>query len=445
LGLTFRKRLYGKILRHVAKRLFLPPWARIPFDIWQSLRYLRRAALSLRGRKLGVAVLDGAAISGAMLQGDCNAASSVMFLLGLSELLEEHTRAKARGALAGSLTLNVDTVWVRRGGADTQIQLERLCTGDLVVVRTGSVISVDGVVASGEASVNQAMLTGEPGAVFKRQGDSVFAGTLLEEGCLIVEARAVASESRISRIVQMIDESDSLKAGVQNRAECLADRIVPFNFLLAAGAFLLGGARAAMSALLVDYSCAVKLATPIAVLSALREASANRLAVRGGKFLEAAAEADTVIFDKTGTLTAACPTVSYVGAFDSFTRDKVLQTAACIEEHFPHSLARAVVRRAKEEGLLHEEDHADVEYIAAHGIVTSYSGCRVVIGSRHFIEDDEGISITAEQESRIEREAKGGAVLYLGVDGTLAGFICIADPPRPEAAAVITQLKSLGV
>jgi len=445
LGLEFRKGLYGRVLRHMLKRLLLPAWVRVLIDMWRSLRYLRRAAISLRERKLGVAVLDGAAISVSMLQGDFNAASSVMFLLGLSEFLEDYTRAKARNALAKSLVLNVDFVWVRRDGVDVQMPLDALCVGDLTVVRTGSVIPVDGTVVDGEAAVNQASLTGEAAAVFKRQGDSVFAGTLLEEGSLVIEARAVAAESRISRIVRMIDESDSLKANVQNRAERLADKIVPYNFLLASAVFAFGGARAAMSALLVDYSCAVKLATPIAVLSALREASANKLAIRGGKFIEAAAEADIVIFDKTGTLTAACPNVSYVGAFGSFTRDEVLKTAACIEEHFPHSLARAVVRRAKDEGLLHEENHADVEYIAAHGIATSYSGRRFIIGSRHFVSEDEGIAVTAEQDAQIEREAKGGAVLYLGADDALAGFICIADPIRPEAPEVIARLKSLGV
>ena len=441
----FRRRLYGKCLCHFAKRLLLPAWIRIPIDIWQSLRYLRRAAASLRKLKLNVAVLDGVAISASMLQGDFTTAASIMFLLGLAELLEEQAHAKARMALERSLVLNVDSVWVRRGDVDVQVPFDALNTGDLVIVRAGSIIPVDGIVQNGEAAVNQASLTGEAATVLKSPGDSVFAGMVLEDGCLVVEARAVAAESRIFRIVQMIDESSSLKASIQNRAENFADRIVPFNFLLAALALVFGGVRAAMSALLVDYSCAIKLATPIAVLSALREASAHKLAVRGGVFLEAAAEADTVVFDKTGTLTAASPEVSYVGAFAGFTCDYVLRTAACIEEHFPHSLARAVVRHAKEKGLLHEETHAEVEYIAGHGIVTSYSGRRVIIGSRHFVEDDENIAIAEEQMKHIEKKAKGGSVLYLVVDGTLAGFLCIADPPRPEAAEVVAQLKSLGV
>ncbi|MDR3310705.1 MAG: heavy metal translocating P-type ATPase [Oscillospiraceae bacterium] len=442
-GLEFRKRIYAKAAAHFGRKWLLPPFIRIPVDVWHGLRFVKNALVSLGRGRVGVDVLDGAAITASMLRREWSTASSLMFLLGLSELLEEHTRKQARGALAQSLVLNIDTVWVRRGGSEVQIPLAELAVGDGAVVRTGTLIPADGAVLSGEAAVNQSSLTGESEAVFKRAGDTVFAGTVVEEGSLVVEVRSAAAESRVARIVRLIDESDALKADVQHRAERLADRIVPFNFLLAGGAYLLGGAAAAMSALLVDYSCAVKLSTPIAVLSAMREASAHKILVKGGRFLEVAAEADVVVFDKTGTLTAACPEVAYVGAFGAYTRDGVLRTAACIEEHFPHSLARAVVRKAKNENLNHEEEHADVHYIAAHGVATEYDGKRVVIGSRHFVEDDERVLITPEQSAEIERHT--GSVLYLGSDGRLIGYLCISDPPRDEASAVIASLKALGI
>ncbi|MDR2501654.1 MAG: heavy metal translocating P-type ATPase [Oscillospiraceae bacterium] len=445
IGLEFRKRLYQKLGVHFAKKLLLPVWIRIPLDILHAFRFIRRAAASLRERKLGVAVLDGAAISAAMLQGDFNAASSIMLLLGVSELLEDYARRRARGALSRSLVLNADIVWIMENGAERQIPLAQLHVGAHAIVRCGSVIPADGIALEGEAAVNQSSLTGESTPVFKRPGDTVFAGTALEEGSLVIEVRSVAAESRIARIVDLIDRSESLKAGVQSRAERMADKVVPFSFALAAAAFALGGAQKALSALLVDYSCAVKLSTPISVISAMREAASRKLVIKGGKFLEAAAEADTVVFDKTGTLTTACPQVFHVGAFGGFTRDEVLRTAACIEEHFPHSLARAVISKAKEEGLSHEEEHADVTYIAAHGIATFYGGRRVVIGSRHFVEEDEHIPILPEQSAQIEAEAQGASVLYLGADGRLAGFLCIADPPRPEAIEVVAGLRALGV
>ncbi len=442
--LEFRKHLYFKVSAHCLKA-FLPMWMKIPFIILRSVKFLRHAARSLRERRLDVAVLDGAAISAAMLQNDFGASSSVMFLLEISEHLEEYTHKKARGALSQSLVLNADTVWIEEDGAEKQVPFAQLRVGSHVIVRRGAVIPADGVVLTGEAAVNQASLTGEFEPVFRRAGDSVFAGTVIDDGELVVEARSLAAESRIARIVDLIDRSESLKAGVQSRAERMADKAVPFSFALAAAALVFGGPRKALSALLVDYSCAIKIATPIAVLSAMREAAAHKLVVKGGKFLEAAAKADTVVFDKTGTLTASSPEVFHVGTFGRFERDEVLRMAACIEEHFPHSLARAVIRRAKEENLLHAEKHADVKYVAAHGISTSYDGKRAVIGSRHFVTEDEGIPVSPEQLAQIEQEAKGGSVLYLGFDGELAGFICIADPLRREAAEVVSHLRALGV
>ncbi|GBU23997.1 copper-exporting ATPase [Fibrobacteria bacterium R8-3-H12] len=444
IGLEFRKHIYFKVSIHCIKML-LPMWMKIPFIILRSVKFLRHAARSLSEHRLDVAVLDGAAILAAMLQRDFGSASSVMFLLEISEHLEKHTRKKAHRALSQSLVLNVDKVWIEENGEEKQVPFAQLRVGSHIVIRRGTVIPADGTVLKGEALVNQSSLTGEFEPVFKRAANSVFAGTTVEDGELVVEARSLAMESRIAQIVDLIERSENLKADLQSHAERMADKIVPFNFAFAGLVFIFGGMQKALSALLVDYSCAIKIATPIAVLSAMREASTHKLIVKGGKFLEAAAKADTVVFDKTGTLTASSPEVFHVGVFGQFERKEVLRMAACIEEHFPHSLARAVTRCAKNENLLHEERHAEVKYIVAHGISTSYNGKRVVIGSRHFVTEDEKIPISQEQLTRIEQEAKGGSVLYLGFDGELAGFICIADPLRPEAPAVISSLRSLGV
>jgi heavy metal translocating P-type ATPase len=445
-GSELATRIVLKISTHFARRLFLPVPVRTAMTIFHSLRFLRRAFASLCSRRLDVAVLDGAAIGAAMATREFNTASSIMLLLGLSELFEEYTRRRVRGELSRSLVLNIATVWVLRGETEVQITLEELRAGDLVIVRTGTLIPVDGTVTSGEAEINQASLTGEAAAVFKKEGDTVFAGTVVEEGSLVVSARAAVGESRIAQIIELIDQSESLKASVQSRAENMADKLVPYSFFVAGGAYLLtGNVKKATSVLQVDYSCAIKLSTPIAVMSAMREASANGAVVRGGKFLEGVAQADTVVFDKTGTLTEACPMVRHVTAFGDFSHEEVLRMAACIEEHFPHSLARAVIRCAVEKGLHHEEEHAEVHYVVAHGIATSYDNRRVVIGSRHFIEEDEKVSITREQSEQIAQESQGDSVLYLGVDGKLAGFLCITDPPRPEAAEVVVKLRELGI
>jgi heavy metal translocating P-type ATPase len=381
-----------------------------------------------------------------VLQGNFNTASSIMFLLRLSELLEDYTRRKTRNALSQSLALNVDTVWVEKNGEQVSIPVSQLQIGDKVAVRTGSMIPVDGKVCAGEASVNQASMTGEPLPVFKKPGDSVFAGTALEEGSILVEARSLAGESRINRLVELIDQSENLKAGIQSKAERIADRIVPFSFLLALSVYgFTGNLRKALSVLLVDFSCAIKLATPISVISAMKEASAKRIMVKGGKYLEAMAEADTVVFDKTGTLTVASPAVSRVVPFAGYERDEVLRTAACLEEHFPHSVARAVVRKAQEEELHHEEEHAEVEYIVAHGIATLHRGKRVVIGSFHFVAEDEKVEITQAQIDQVDKDANGDSVIFLGINGKMAGFICITDPPREQAAEAIAALRSAGI
>jgi len=446
IDMRFKERLYKMLLRRAVQHFLLPAFLRNLFYLWRGYGFLRRGWASLRRGRVSVEVLDGAAVGVSLLQGHFNTASSIMFLLGLSELLEDYTRQRTKSALTRSLAFNVDTVWIEKDGAELSIPLSQLVVGDMVVVRTGSMIPIDGTVRKGEAAVNQSSMTGEPLPVIKRPGDSVFAGTVLEEGSVTVEVRALADETRISRVVELIDRSEALKAGVHARAERIADRIVPMSFLLAIGVFVFtGNWRKALSVLLVDYSCAIKLATPITVISAMREASGYRIMVKGGKFLEAMAEADTIVFDKTGTLTEASPRVSKVLPFEGWERDEVLRTAACLEEHFPHSVARAVVRRALEENLLHEEKHAEVEYIVAHGIATTYRGRRVVIGSHHFVAEDEKVEIAGEQMELVDKAANGDSVIYLGVDGKAVGAICISDPPRTESRNVIERLKRLGI
>lgn len=444
--IDFKEQLYKMLLRRAVQHFLIPAPIRNLIYIWRGWGFVRRGWDSLRRGRIGVEVLDGAAVGVSLLQGNFSTASSIMFLLGLSELLEDYTRQRTKNALTQSLAINVDTVWMERDGAEYSLPLSKLAIGDRVVVRTGSMIPIDGKVLSGEAGVNQSSMTGEPLPVLKGPGSTVLAGTVLEEGCITVEVRSLPDESRISKVVDLIDRSESLKAGIHAKAERIADSIVPFSFLLAAGVFVFTGDwRKALSVLLVDYSCAIKLATPIAIISAMREAANHKIMVKGGKFLEAIAEADTIVFDKTGTLTVASPQVSRVIPFDGYERNEILRTAACLEEHFPHSVARAVVRKAQEENLKHEEEHAEVEYIVAHGIATAYQGKRVVIGSHHFVVEDERVEITPEQAELVSENVNGDSVIYLGVDGRAAGFICISDPPRAESRQVIADLKALGI
>ncbi|MDR1572213.1 MAG: heavy metal translocating P-type ATPase [Clostridiales Family XIII bacterium] len=446
LGEEFRARLFRLVVGRALRRLLLPPLLRNIWYVFRGLRFLARAFRASRTKRLGVETLDAAAIWATLAQGQFATASSIMFLISLSDLLEEYTRRKARTALAKSLLINVDSVWVLRGGAAVSIPVSELRTGDTAVVRTGAMIPVDGIVTGGEAMVNQSSMTGEPAPLRKCEGGAVFAGTVVEEGSLEIEVKALHNETRISRIMDLIDSAEGLKANAQGRAERLADRIVPFNFLLAAGVFLFTrSVEKSVYALLVDYSCAIRLATPIAVISAMHEASTRHMMVKGGKYLEAVAEADTVVFDKTGTLTLAMPQVSRVLPFEGYSRDEALRLAACLEEHFPHSAARAIVRRAKDEGLLHDEEHARVDYVVAHGIASTLHGKRVVIGSRHFICDDEGIAISSDQEALAEAESGGDSAIYLAVDGKVAGIVFISDRPRPEAAEAIAGLRRAGI
>lgn len=442
----FQRQLAGLLIRRLVVRPLLPMPVRMAATLWRGIGYWRRAAGCLLRGRMGVAVLDGASVAAAICQRHYSTAGSIMFLLSLSELLEDYTRRRTKNALTRSLAVNVDSVWlVRKDQTEVSLPMSQLSAGDHIRVRTGAVIPVDGTVTCGEAMVNEASMTGEPLPVPRREGATVYAGTVVEEGSIVLRVTALSGETRINRIIDLIDHSEELKAGVQSRAEHLADAIVPFSFLGALGVWVFTrNLTRALSVLMVDYSCAIKLSTPICVISAMREASAHRVMVKGGKYLEAFAQADTILFDKTGTLTEACPRVAQVLAFGGYSREEALKIAACIEEHFPHSMARAVVRQARAEGLRHEEEHAEVEYVVAHGVATTLHGKRALIGSHHFIAEDEGIQISPAQQEAL-RQYAGCSLLYLAIGGELAGVICIDDPPRPEAARAIAELRSLGI
>lgn len=442
---AFQNKMVAKVLWRLVRKL-LPGPLMAGITCWRSLRYLKKGLGSLWHGRIDVAVLDAAAIGASMLQKSFQTAGSIMFLLSLSDALEEYTRKKTKQALAESLVVNVDTVWLVRDGTEIMIPISELAVGDKIVVRMGSMIPVDGQVLAGQAMVNQSTMTGEVAPVLKEIGSSVYAGTVVEEGMLQISVQAFCGDTRIQKIVEMIDHSEHLKAGIQSKAEAMADRIVPYSFLLSVAVLAVtGSVTKAVSVLMVDYSCAIKLATPIAVISAMREAASHQVMVKGGKYLEAMAQADTILFDKTGTLTLAQPQVVKIIPFGRFTRDRVLKTAACLEEHFPHSIARAIVEQAAREGLKHREDHAEVQYVVAHGISSMLRGKRALIGSHHFIVEDEGVVITPEEEALLRAEHEGRSLIYLAIENRLAGVICIEDPLRPEAASVIARLRGMGV
>lgn len=433
--------LAGRLLRKL-----IPSPIRNLMTIYRAVKYILRALDTLLRFEMDISVLDGVSIGASIAQGHFKTASSVMFLLAVSDRLEAYTKKRTRLALSEQLSLNVDSVWLRCGADSVKVPFDRVQVGDQVIVRTGSVIPFDGTVCDEEGMVNQATMTGESEAVHKKPGDSVFAGTTVEAGTLVVEVRSLAADSRLNQIISLIDESENLKAGVQSKAEHLADAIVPYSFLGFGLVWLLSGnLTKALSVLMVDFSCAIKLSTPISVISAMREAAEYGATVKGGKYLEAFAEADAIVFDKTGTLTNASPEVSDVICFNGFERDEVLTTAACLEEHFPHSMAVAVVKKAAAEGLLHEERHAEVEYLVAHGIVTHYGGNRAIIGSEHFVFEDEGIPRTPEQTALMREKAAGGSAIFLAIGGQLAGMLVIDDPVRREAKDVIRALRSRGI
>ena len=438
--------LVTKTALHFGRRLFLPAPLRAGITVLRSVRYIREGLLTLLRGKIEVPVLDAAAITVSMLRGDFTTAASVMFLLGIGETLEEWTHKKSVDDLARSMSLHISKVWLRSGDQEVLVDARSIQAGDLVVVHMGNVVPFDGTVESGEGMVNQASLTGESLPVRKTAHSTVYAGTVLEEGELVVCVREVNGSSKFDKIVSMIEDSEKLKSQVESRAEHLADRLVPYTLAGAALTGLLtGNPTKAVSVLMVDFSCALKLAMPISVLSAIREAGDCQVTVKGGKYLEAVADADTIVFDKTGTLTKAHPRVAMIVSFDeNDSEDECLRVAACLEEHFPHSIATAVVEAAKERGLEHEEMHAKVEYIVAHGIATTISGKRAVIGSYHFIFEDEGCSIPEGKEELFRSIPDEYSHLYLAREGRLSAVICIEDPLRKEAPDVVRSLKAEG-
>ena len=438
-------KLIGKVLFHYAGKIFLPYPVRKAVVLWKAVHYLKEGWKSLARRKLEVAVLDASAIGISVLRGDFNTAASVMFLLGVGETLEEWTHKKSVGDLARSMSLNVSKVWLKSEEQEVLVDSRKIKEGDNIVVHMGNVIPFDGVVCEGEGMVNQSSLTGEPLPVLKKAGGYVYAGSVLEEGELTFTVKKAGGSSRYEKIVEMIEESEKLKSSLEGKAERLADRLVPVTFAGTALTWLFTrNITKALAVLMVDFSCALKLTMPIAVLSAIRQAGSYDITVKGGKFLEAVAEAETIVLDKTGTLTKAMPTVKMIVPFCEAGENELLRIAACLEEHFPHSMAKAVVSAAKKAGLEHEEMHSKVEYIVAHGISSSIEGKRVFIGSAHFIFDDEKCTVPKEYQKQFESLPEEYSHLYLAIDGVLAAVICIEDPLREESASVVRALKGAG-
>lgn len=441
----YQEKLIGKVLFHYAGKIFLPYPVRKAVVLWKAVHYLKEGWKSLARRKLEVAVLDASAIGISVLRGDFNTAASVMFLLGVGETLEEWTHKKSVGDLARSMSLNVSKVWLKSEEQEVLVDSRKIKEGDNIVVHMGNVIPFDGVVCEGEGMVNQSSLTGEPLSVLKKAGGYVYAGSVLEEGELTFTVKKAGGSSRYEKIVEMIEESEKLKSSLEGKAERLADRLVPVTFAGTALTWLFTrNITKALAVLMVDFSCALKLTMPIAVLSAIRQAGSYDITVKGGKFLEAVAEAETIVLDKTGTLTKAMPTVKMIVPFCEAGENELLRIAACLEEHFPHSMAKAVVSAAKKAGLEHEEMHSKVEYIVAHGISSSIEGKRVFIGSAHFIFDDEKCTVPKEYQKQFESLPEEYSHLYLAIDGVLAAVICIEDPLREESASVVRALKGAG-
>ena len=446
LNRQYQERLVNMVLFRAARVLFLPTPLQQLYTLFRSVRYLWHGARCLLRRKLEVEVLDALSIGVSIVRNDYSTAASVMFLLRLGELLEEWTRKKSLGDLARCMSLNVDRVWLKRSDTEVLVPITQVKAGDTICVHTGNVIPLDGRVLSGEACVNQASLTGESLAVRKAEGACVYAGTVVEEGECVILVEQQSGSGRYDQIVSMIEESEKLKSSTENRALALADRLVPYSLAGTALTYLLTrNATRAISILMVDFSCALKLSMPLAVLSAMRECGSYHITVKGGKYLEAMAKADTIVFDKTGTLTHATPTVARVVPFGGRDERSVLCVAACLEEHYPHSMANAVVKEALRRGISHEEMHSEVEYVVAHGIASRIDGEKVVIGSYHFVFEDEGCVIPAGEQERFDALPPEYSHLYLAMGGTLAGVICVADPLREEASAVLNSLRKLGI
>ena len=446
LNREYQDKMFDLVAGRCLRKLFLPAPLDAAYTAFRSIRFLWKGVRCVLSRRLEVEVLDALSIGVSLLRGDFGTAGSVMFLLNLGSLLEEWTRKKSLDDLARSMALNVDKVWVRSQGTEVLVPLTKVRSGDEVVVRSGNMIPLDGTVLEGEAMVNQAALTGEAMPVRKAEGSTLYSGTVVEEGECVFIAKAEGGSNRYDKIVAMIEESEKLKSSTENRALVLADKLVPWCLGATVVTYLLTrNATRAISCLMVDFSCALKLSMPLAVLSAMRECGSYHITVKGGKYLEALSKADTIVFDKTGTLTRATPQVVEVVPFSGCNEREVLQLAACLEEHFPHSMANAVVRAAKERGISHEEMHSEVEYIVAHGIASRVGGQRVVIGSHHFVFEDEKCTIPTAEQQKFDALKPAYSHLYMAASGQLVGVICISDPLRPEAAAVLNGLRALGI
>lgn len=446
LNREFEEKLVAKVVCKAACTLFLPSPLRIARILWHMIPFVRRGLRCLLRRRIKVELLDALSISISACRRDFGTAGMVMFLLEVGELLEEWTRKKSVADLARCMSLNVDRVWLRTAQGEVLVPVSQIQPGDAVVVRAGGIIPVDGLVLEGEVTVNQASLTGESIPVPKRPGGAVYAGTVVEEGECVLEVKQASGQSRYDQIVHMIEQSEQMKSEAESKAANLADKLVPYTF---AGSLLdlllTRNVTRALSVLMVDFSCALKLAMPLAVMSAMREAGREHITVKGGRFLEATAKADTIIFDKTGTLTHACPQVAQIIPFNGKNEAEMLRLAACLEEHFPHSMANAVVEAARRRGLRHEERHAKVEYLVAHGIASSVDGEQVRIGSAHFIFEDEKVRIPEGEQEKFDTLPPEFSQLYLAIDGVLSAVICISDPLREEAKDVFSALRRLGV
>ena len=446
LNREFEEKLVAKVVCKAACTLFLPPPLRLARILWHMVPFVRRGMGCLLRRRVKVELLDALSISISAFRGDFDTAGTVMFLLEVGELLEEWTRKKSVADLARCMSLNVDRVWLRTAQGEVLVPVSQIQPGDAVVVRAGGIVPVDGLVLEGEVTVNQASLTGESIPVPKRPGGAVYAGTVVEEGECVLEVKQASGQSRYDQIVHMIEQSEQMKSEAESKAANLADKLVPYTFIGSLLSFVLTrNVARALSVLMVDFSCALKLAMPLAVLSAMREAGRAHITVKGGKFLEAVAAADTIVFDKTGTLTHACPRVAQVVSFGGKEEAEMLRLAACLEEHFPHSMANAVVEEAKRRGLRHEEYHSKVEYLVAHGIASTVDEERVLIGSAHFVFEDESCIIPEGEQERFDALPPEYSHLYLAVGGQLAAVICISDPLREEAKEVLSALRALGI
>ena len=446
LNREFEDKLVFTVLRRAGNQLFLPSPIRTAIAIFRSAKYIKAGLTSLLHGRLTVSVLDATAVTVSMVRGDFATAGSVMFMLRLGEILEEWTHKKSVADLAGAMSLNVDKVWLKADGTEVLVPIGDVKAGDCIVVRTGGMIPLDGKVVDGEATVNQASITGESMPVPKGPGSYVYAGTVAEEGECVIQVEKAVGGGRYDRIVKMIEESEKLKSTAEDKASRLADRLVPYTLGGTALTYLLTrNAMKALAVLMVDFSCALKLSMPIAVLSAMRESSGYHISVKGGRFMEAVANADTVVFDKTGTLTYATPTVAKVVSFDGYSASEMLRLAACLEEHYPHSMANAVVEEARRLGLDHKEYHSQVEYVVAHGISSSVEDKKVIIGSAHFVFEDEGCVVPEGEEEKFNALPEEYSHLYLCIAGRLAAVICIADPLRKEAKSAIEALHACGI